>query len=1150
MFRSSIQTIAFLVIFSFPMMCPASVPAADKPEFFVQLGHSSTINSIAFSSDGKYAVSGGMDNHVKLWDTSAGRELRTFLGHTDYIKSVAVSPDGRYAASASHDQTVRVWEIETGREVRRFGKLFATYVVFGPGGRVLTGDHLGGVKEWDMRSGEAKEIKKADFEGDVLAIFIRQHYLVTAAKSGFKIVDVRTGAITRKFGESKAPAALEMAAAFSPDGRRALLARSSSRISMWDVETGKEIKSFEGHTGKVNAVAFSPDGKYVVSGGADYMTMLWDAETGKMLRSVYFHKFHLHGARYGVTSVAFSPDGRHVLSGYKWGGIKMFNIMKNDVVVGAVRNGSAAQKAGLASGDAVAALNGKAISSWSDFNSVVRPNPGKQLDLTYVRNGRERLVKLVPDALKTRDGRGKEITIGNAGIFMGAAAVHDLAGRKDNIRSSSLSPDGRYAVTGAESGRMCLWDIKTGREVRTVKPYRNIFSVLFSPNGKILTAGDENVSLWDPDKDKPAISRQQANIGMFDRAVAFSPDGRYAVAGGEGRITLFDAQDMREVRTMHVGKVVSKNITALAVSPDSDSVAACNSMRVQIWELETGRSKITLDHKAFLYSIDYAIGGRQIATGAQQYAGVHAIKLWDARTGRLLRSLGNYTQSVYAVKFSPDGKSLLTGGDDLLLWDLSRGTVKRNFIGHQDTVYSVAFLAGGRQVVSAGYDGTMRIWDIETGRETAQFISFTDGEWIVITPGGYYNSSPDGGSRLNVRVGNSVYGIDNYREAFFRPDLVKVALGGGSLGDFKNIADVKRSPTVSIIDAPGSVKGDQVSITLKITDNGGGIGDIRIYVNGTAVLLDGGRAVKVTAKDGKSVRKHYSLKLAKGANVVRAVAFNSDNTMQSKEALHEIEADFVSPAKPSMHALVIGINEFKNPKLKLNYPAADAELFAKTLQGAGAGLFEKVNIKKLVAREETTSNTILGELKTFQSLRPDDMFVFYIASHGTVDEGEYFLITSNVGSLRTERLRTDAISQNSLKEAISNIPATKKLIIIDTCNAGALGEAIQAAMLTRGMSEDTALKILSRAVGSTILSASTSIQEALEGYNGHGLFTYVLAEGLRGKADKGGTGYVKTTELADYVDNEVPVLAEKIFKRAQYPTVSISGQPFPIGLVK
>ena len=159
-------------------------------------------------------------------------------------------------------------------------------------------------------------------------------------------------------------------------------------------------------------------------------------------------------------------------------------------------------------------------------------------------------------------------------------------------------------------------------------------------------------------------------------------------------------------------------------------------------------------------------------------------------------------------------------------------------------------------------------------------------------------------------------------------------------------------------------------------------------------------------------------------------------------------------------------------------------------------------------------------------------------------------MTSNVGSTRTEKLKTDAIGQSVFKELVGNIPATKKLIIIDTCNAGALGEAIQVAMLTRGMSEDTAMKILSRAVGSTILSAATSMQEALEGYQGHGLFTYVLTEGLKGKADKGNTGYVRTTELADYVDNEVPTLAEKIFKKAQYPTISISGQAFPIGKVR
>ena len=147
-------------------------------------------------------------------------------------------------------------------------------------------------------------------------------------------------------------------------------------------------------------------------------------------------------------------------------------------------------------------------------------------------------------------------------------------------------------------------------------------------------------------------------------------------------------------------------------------------------------------------------------------------------------------------------------------------------------------------------------------------------------------------------------------------------------------------------------------------------------------------------------------------------------------------------------------------------------------------------------------------------------------------------------------MKSDALSQVQLKELVANIPSTKKLIVIDTCNAGQLGQAMQVALLTRGMSEDTAMKVLSRAVGSTILSASTSVQEALEGYQGHGLFTWALVQGLQGKADKGKTGYIRTTDLAAYVEHEVPDLAEKIFKRAQFPTVSISGQGFPLGKVR
>jgi len=82
-----------------------------------------------------------------------------------------------------------------------------------------------------------------------------------------------------------------------------------------------------------------------------------------------------------------------------------------------------------------------------------------------------------------------------------------------------------------------------------------------------------------------------------------------------------------------------------------------------------------------------------------------------------------------------------------------------------------------------------------------------------------------------------------------------------------------------------------------------------------------------------------------------------------------------------------------------------------------------------------------------------------------------------------------------------------------------------------------------------VLNATKSTQEALEGYKDHGLFTYVIVEGLKGKADYDRDGYIKTFELADYVDNEVPTLAEEVFNRAQYPTVSPAGQEFPIAKV-
>jgi len=303
----------------------------------------------------------------------------------------------------------------------------------------------------------------------------------------------------------------------------------------------------------------------------------------------------------------------------------------------------------------------------------------------------------------------------------------------------------------------------------------------------------------------------------------------------------------------------------------------------------------------------------------------------------------------------------------------------------------------------------------------------------------------------------------------------------------------------------------------------------------------------IRTKKGHSIYRTYKIKLVSGRNEIKAIAYNKDNTMNSNEAFHIIEAKFNKINKPTLNVLVIGINEFANPKLSLKYAVPDAELFSNTIRKSAENLFKSINIIKLTDKNSTTKSEILHKLQQYQKLNPNDVFVFYVASHGTVDTGEYFLLTSSVGSTSTKKLKENALTQTELKSLIANIPTTKKIILLDTCNSGKMGTVLQSTLQTRGMSEDVAIKILSRAIGGTILSASSSTQSALEGYKNHGLFTYILTEGLKGKADINKDGIIKTRELSMYVEDTVPKIAETVFNFPQYPIVTDIGQAFPIG---
>ena len=300
----------------------------------------------------------------------------------------------------------------------------------------------------------------------------------------------------------------------------------------------------------------------------------------------------------------------------------------------------------------------------------------------------------------------------------------------------------------------------------------------------------------------------------------------------------------------------------------------------------------------------------------------------------------------------------------------------------------------------------------------------------------------------------------------------------------------------------------------------------------------------------------FDVSLSEGQNSIRIVAMNKEGSMESSPAEVIVTAN-IKKARPNLYAVIVGIDEYKNKSIALKFAVSDATEFADVLKAKARPLFDQVRVTVLTKPEETTSEAIRKALThAAAEVKPDDVFIFFNASHGVVEQLEgleqYYLITSNVLMLSSDRIAQAALSQKELASLIGSISAQKKIIFLDTCHAGKAGKQIQLALLeqrTRALTDSTAIKLLQRAVGSSVFAASLDRETALEGYKGHGLFTYVLLEGMNGKADIKKEGYITVNGLKYYMEEEIITLSEKVFNRQQTPVIE-AGANFPFGKVQ